>query len=166
MTEGRGWERCPCLVEDLREQFLGEMYCEEPRLDTKLVSARDTNLRIEGSLARIRPHIAGVMLRLAERQDRVMTIDAYRLIETFLDQDAEYSSTAFVTEPEILVILLGFGDPRNKYLPELVLQALSRRELVRKPTWVVLGIAYSQVQVKYSETLYQKLGEYRPVQVK
>ena len=59
------WKRCPCLILEINKQKLGEMYCERPRTDTPIIGKIDQNLKFEGPLTSIRPHIAGVLLNLS-----------------------------------------------------------------------------------------------------
>ena len=53
--------------------------------------------------------------------------DAYRLIEIFVEKDDELDTNAMAVDADLRVLLLGFGEPRNRYLPELAVQVLSRR---------------------------------------
>lgn len=159
------WKRCDCLVQEIRQQLLGVMYTENPMVRTSLEEYRDQNLVLSGPLESIRKHVARVLLTMAERQERWVTMDAYRLIEIFLDQDKEFDSTAVAVDCDLFLLLLGFGDPRNRYLPELILQALNRRALTRKPTWVALGLPQEQVGTKYSSELQGMLDGWQKVQV-
>jgi hypothetical protein len=92
-------------------------------------------------------------------------MDAYRLIEIFLGQDEEFETQAAVTDTDLLIMLLGFGDPRNKYLPELLLQTLNRRELIMRPTWIILGLPLDQLGIKYSTQVYDRVSRMRKVRV-
>lgn len=130
------------------------------------MAAQDTDLLIEGPLATIKNHVAGVLLKRADQNENWITIDAYRLIEIFLDEDSEFDNQAPITETDLLIILLGFGDPRNRYLPELLIQVLSRRELTSKPTWVILGTTLDLTATKYSGEVHDRLRRMRKVNVK
>lgn len=158
----KGWERCPCLVLEINQQKLGALFTTSPIVNSPLLKLTDTNLVIDAPLATVREHVAGVLL--ADSKRSFITMDAYRLIEIFLDQDEEFKTANPTTETDLFILLMGFGDPRNKYLPELIIQVLSRRELTSKPTWVVLGIGLEQVGVKYqSAQLEDKLRTYKKV---
>jgi len=162
-NEKGNWERCRCLTLEINERRLGQMFDLNPKEKTPLKSKTNLNLIIEGPLSTIRPHVAGALLHLVERKESFVIIDAYRLIEIFLEKDEEFSTSRPVVEAELLVMLLGFGDPRNSYLPDLILQVLNRRELTRKPTWVIMGIELSRVGQKYSQVLQDKISEFEKV---
>lgn len=152
----KGWKRCECLETDIRRRLLGQMYADRPVMDTSLINFLDKDLVLEGPLASLREHIAGALIYANQRKQSWHTIDAYRLIEIFLQKDDTYETSQPLVEADLLVMLLGFADPRNAYLPELILQVLSRRELNRKPTWIVLGLPKERIEGKYSSA---QLGE-------
>jgi hypothetical protein len=154
---GAGYVRCPCLQLELNRRQLGSMYCPDPLEKTQLEAVKKKDLVIEGPLATIRKHVARILLDMAARHESYITMDAYRLIEIFLKQDEEHENLYATVEADLLIILLGFGDPRNRYLPELVLQALSRREITYKPTWMILGMEKKQVAGRYSQELAEKI---------
>jgi len=160
LVDGK-WARCSCLQQEINQQQLGQMYTENPKENSKLGDMTDENLVIEGPLEEIRRHVARVLMDLNEKGESTTVLDAYRLIEIFLDQDNEFGTIFDAIEADLLVILLGFGDPRNRYLPELLVQAVSRRDLIRKPTWFVLGLPLGQVGTKYNDALYERLKEFR-----
>lgn len=164
--ENGQWTRCPCLILEMNKQKLAEMFCDNPRKDTPLTKKLDKNLRIEGPLTTVRPHVAGALLNLADRRESFMIMDAYRLIEIFLEKDEEFETSRPALEADMLVILLGFGDPRNRYLPELLVQALNRRELVQKPTWIVMGLDMGHVAHKYSSDLHDMIARFEKVTTK
>jgi len=159
--------RCPCREEDERERVLGPMYAPDIHESTKLDTKTSDNVVIEGPLASIRRHVARVLLDLIKDPARSwLTIDAYRLIEIFLGEDREFQNQHAAIDPDLLILLLGFADPPNRYLPELLLQTLSRRELIRRPTWVILGLPLSAVSMKYNQVLYDRLLTFSTVKVK
>lgn len=158
-----GIVRCACLKLEMNERKLGAMFCENPSYKTSLIKKTETNLRIEGPLDTTRPHIAGALLDWLSRGHSFVTLDAYRLIEIFLEKDKEFSTTRPVVDAELLIILLGFGDPPNKYLPELLNQVLNRRQMTRKPTWVVMGVDMPRVGHKYNTELQDFLEGFERV---
>lgn len=163
LKEGVGWIRCECLQEDLRKRELGIFYCDEPMKNTPMIGVMEKNCVIEGSLTTLRKHVSGVMLKAQEQKKSVRVMDAYRLMDIFLEKDQEYKSTSESTDVDLLILLLGFGDPRNRYLPELIVQVLQRRALLALPNWVILGIEQSQVAGKYSSDLASILSTFRKV---
>jgi len=165
LVEGRV-VRCPCREEDEKERVLGPMYAPDIHESTKLATKIGSDILIEGPLASIRRHVARVLLDSKEAGKDWLTMDAYRLIEIFLGEDREYQNQHAAIDPDLLILLLGFADPPNKYLPELLLQTLSRRELIRRPTWVVLGIDMSQVSRKYNSVLSERLLTFDRVRIK
>lgn len=166
--EKGNWHRCECLSLEIAGRRLGTFFCEKPLEKTPLTGllAQGVNLLIEGPLSVIRLHVARVLLAMGDAGQTFTAMDAYRLIEIFLEKDAEFDTTYQSITGDLLIILLGFGDPKNRYLPELLVQAVQRRELLRKPTWVVLGIDKSQISTKYSVSLEQMLGQFKKVVVK
>jgi len=160
------WVRCPCMKLEISKRKLGIMFSEKPEKDTALESQVEENLLLEGSLSALRPHIACVLTKMLDRGQSWIAMDAYRLIEIFLDQDKEHETTSVTVDADLLILMIGFGDPRNRYLPELVIQALSRRELLGKPTWVLLGLDLDMVPVRYSTDLFDKLKNLKKVKVR
>jgi len=160
------WQRCQCLVGELEKRRLGPFYCSEPVVSTPLVTVTEKTCLLEGSLQSLRPHIAGAITFLESKGKTVRYMDAYRLIEIYLEKDPEFQTTAEGTEADLLIFLVGFGDPRNRYLPELLIQAIDRREVLDKPTWVLLGIPLTGIATKYSEQLFDKLSAMKPVRLK
>jgi hypothetical protein len=160
-----GWTRCPCLTAEMRQRSLGPLHCENPKLSTPLLTKTDKDVRIDGALSIAKPHLAGAVLALQERGETTLVMDAYRLIEIFLEQDQEFQTSHPTVDVGLLILLLGFGDPRNRYLPELLLQTLARRNLLQKPTWVVMGLDINQVAGKYSGELDSALRKFEPVRV-
>lgn len=158
-------KRCDCLKLEINQRKLGAMYTPTPKASTQLSAAQHDDLVMQGALPSVKQHVARVLLDRAEKNQAWITMDAYRLIEIFLGQDAEFETQTAVTEADLLILLLGFGDPRNKYLPELLLQTLNRRELIMKPTWVILGVALDQLGIKYSTAVYERISRMRKVSV-
>lgn len=163
IREGGIWKRCPCLENEVREKYLGVMYCKSPILKTNLRKKIQDNLVLEGSLSELRPHVSGAMLNLKDAKKSVVTIDAYRLIEIFLEKDEQYKNSQFALDADLLILMLGFGDPPNRYLPELLNQVLNRRNLLRLPTWIVMGVSLSSVPGKYNQALFNTLSEFEKV---
>lgn len=158
-------KRCECLKLEISQRQLGPMYIPDPKPTTKLESAQHEDIVLQGPLNNVKRHVARVLLNRADRNQQWITMDAYRLIEIFLGQDSEFETQAAVTETDLLIMLLGFGDPRNKYLPELLLQTLNRRELLMKPTWIILGVPLDQLGIKYSSQVYERVSRMRKASV-
>lgn len=163
--EGKWW-RCACLEQEVNKQRLGMFAVKNPREDTVLWRYREENLLIEGPLGIIRPHVAGVLNRLLEQGKTFDFMDAYRLVEIFLDKDEEYQTSQDLADYDLFGILLGFGDVLNRRLPDLIVQALARRELKQRPTWVILGLSLKQVPAKYNADVFDKINNYRKVAVR
>lgn len=165
--DGR-WHRCRCLQLEISARTLGQFYCSNPRDKTQLslMMEKGENLLLEGPLVAIKPHMARVLLDLLERGTSFTVLDAYRFIEIFLEKDEEFDTTTESIMADLMVILLGFADPRNKYLPELLTQAIQRRLLLGKLTWVVLGIDRNLISTKYSVDLQDILAKFQRVTVK
>lgn len=157
------WKRCPCLTKEIYKRQLGLMYDTQVRIPSPLAPMLEKDLRIEGTLREIRPYIAGALLELISKNKTFQVIDAYRLIEIFLEKDEEIATQTALVEKDLLVILLGFGDPPNKYLPELLNQVFARRELSSRPTWVIMGIELGSVATKYSEAVRSKISGFQKV---
>jgi len=142
------------------------MFTEKVKEKTSLSQMESSDAVLTGTLEGIRSHAGRVLLDRADRHGQWITIDAYRLIDIFLKQDTEFETQAAIADTELLIILLGFGDPRNRYLPELICQVLARRELIRMPTWVVMGIPLEIVPTKYNTEVFERLSRMKRVSVK
>lgn len=157
--------RCPCLEEELLKIRLGPFfYSKEIVSRTDLEKYLGTSMVLEGQLDQVKRHVARALMTHTETK-LFKAIDAYRLIEIFLEKDEEFTSTWQVLNTDLLIIMLGFGDPKNRYLPELVVQALSRRKMENLPTWVILGIPREMVAGKYSSELGEELGKLKRARV-
>lgn len=159
------YTRCACLQQRVNKVKLGLMYSPEPILSTPLASQAETDLLIPGPLNPLKPHLAGAMLKLEEARKTWVAMDAYRLIEIFLGTDGEETSNAFAVDADLLVLMLGFADPPNRYLPELVLQVLNRRQMLSQATWVILGIDLEHVATKYNSALKDYLRAMKVVRI-
>lgn len=157
--------RCPCLEDEIRRRILGQMYSPRPKSTSALSKQTANNLLIEGPITSVKTHVSTVLLGMRAEGKNWLTLDAYRLIEIFLGEDKEHESQHEAIDPDLLILLLGFADPRNKYLPELLMQVLARRELLSKPTWVILGIPKETISTKYNSDLANKLATFQKVSV-
>lgn len=155
----RGIVRCPCKEVDLRSRFLGKFAVDELPDESLLVGSLDVNMVTEDPVELLRPHIAKALLYNRSLGRTYVDLDAYRLIDIFLSQDEEHSTQFSVLSYDIAILFLGFGDPRNRYLPELLVQFINRRLLDRKPVWFLLGCSYEDIPVRYSATLLRSLEE-------
>lgn len=164
MTD-EGVARCECLKIEINMRRLGTMFTPSIVKTTPLTNLVDEDAVLDGPLSVLRQHVGRVLIDRSENHERWVQIDAYRLIEIFLGQDEEFATQFSVTDTDLLLLMLGFGDPRNKYLPELLLQALSRRELLQKPTWIILGCALDSLSVKYSTEVHGRVARMRRVKV-
>lgn len=160
-----GWVRCSCLKDSLFKRALGVFATKEPKEDTSLYRLRDTSLLIEGPLTLIRPHIAGVILKMKEGEETFTSTDAYRLVDIFLDKDAEFEGSAQLSNHDLFVLMLGFGEVKNQRLPDLIMQVLARRELLQKPTWVVLGLPLGQVPVRFTQEVFDSVNRFKKVRI-
>lgn len=158
------WQRCQCLKMEMNQKDLGLFFSEHPKHDPQFSELLYEDVLLEDSMSKVKPYIAGTLLDRPSDMS-FLSIDAYRLIEIFLEKDPDYTTIGQVTEKDLLILLLGFGDPRNSYLPELILQVLTRRQLLQLPTWVVLGISANQIPGKYSEDVHHHIQEFRKVRV-
>ena len=93
-------------------------------------------------------------------------VDAYSLVEIFLDKDESYSTLLDLVGLDLVIILRGFGDVKNQRLPELIMQLFARRELIQKPVWAVLGVTQEQLSAKYSDEVRVLIGKWKRVIIK
>jgi hypothetical protein len=163
---GDGWARCVCLTEEIAKKQLGIFYTATPAKKTELSRLVSKDVIIEASLAEARPHVARAILDLQESGKSVLAMDCYSLLEILLDKDEEFTTTAQVAQHDLLILLMGFGEPRNRYLPDLILQILGRREILRLPTWILLGIDRTSVAGKYGADVAQKLSSFRKARMR
>lgn len=160
------WVRCPCLQLEINRRKLGAFYCDKPEAKSPLSPMTGQNLVIEGPLESIRKHGARALLDLLGRDQTFLIMDAYRLIEIYLEKDDEMTNQTPALDADLLIMLLAFGDPRNRMLPELVLQVINRRDMLQKPTWMVLGIDLEMVGSKYNQDLQDRLKKFQKVRAK
>jgi len=159
------WHRCACLQRKVDKQKLGVFDTEQVERNTPLLGLVNQNTLIDGPLGVVRSHVAGALLHLSEQGKTYGAMDAYRLVEIFLDKVEEYKSTQDLAEFDLFIMLMGFGDIANRRLPEIILQALNRRELVQKPTWIVLGIPLNSVAGRYDAAVYERIAQFRKARV-
>lgn len=165
MQEGK-WVRCSCLEESIYKRDLGIFATKTPKLETKLLTLVDKPLIIEGPLNTVRPHIAGVILGLKRQGKSFASTDAYRLVDIFLDKDQDFSNSAMISDYDLYVMMLGFAEVKNQRLPDLICQVLARRELLQKPTWVILGMPYGQVAQRFTSDVHDRMKDFQKVVVR
>lgn len=162
---GVGIVRCACLEQEILKKELGPLATDKVLESSPLSAMASISVVMDGDLRSIRPHASRVVIDLKAAGKKVKIIDCYRFLEIFLEKDAEFTTTSQI-EADLLVVLLGFGDPPNRYLPQLVIQVLDRRRLEDKPTWVILGLQLTQVPTRYNQELYNRLAEFKKVNTK
>lgn len=167
ITEVKGRKqivRCACWELEQNQRDLGYFFCTDPFEDTDLKGLTDQNLILEGTLGDVRRHVAGAILHLLRENRSWGQIDAQRCVEIWLGEDEELKTTAQHEWKDLVILLLGFGELKNKELPSCILKLLDRRRLLQKPTWVHMDFDFGQTAVKYkSELLARRLGEFRRV---
>lgn len=163
--DGGRWRRCECLEREANKLRLGVFNTANVRDSSSLSGLREKDLLVEGPIRVIREHVARVLLDMAEEGKSYYCMDAYRLVEIFLDKDEEFKTSQDLADFDLLVMLLGFGDVANRRLPDLILQALNRRELVQRPTWVVMGLPLASVPTKYDAAVFERLSQMRKASV-
>lgn len=157
------WIRCSCLNEAIYKRDLGVFATKEPDLNTGLKALTDTSLLIEGPMSRIRGHIAGTILDIKSKGGSFTSMDAYRLVDIFLDKDECFTNSTLLTEYDLFVMLLGFAEVKNQRLPDLINQVLARRELYQKPTWIILGMPFGQVAARFSQETFNYMKDFKKV---
>ena len=165
VRSSRGWTRCNCLLREIHQRYLGMMYTDNVVAQTKLSSLSGKTIRLEGSLEGVRRHVARVLL---DKRGKMtwLAMDAYRLIDIFLGEDKEYQTQVHATSVDLLLLLVGFADPPNRYLPELICQVLARRELEHRATWVILGMDPMRLSLKYNEQMATTVQSLKQVLVR
>lgn len=163
---GGKWVRCECLERTLYKKNMGVFATETPIKTTALVSQTGDSLLIEGPLAMVRNHVAGALISMREAGKTFTSTDAYRLVDIFLDKDLDFNNSSAISEFDLYVMLLGFGEVKNQRLPDLIMQVLSRRAMLQKPTWVILGIPFGQVATRFTSEVHDAMKDFRRVVVK
>lgn len=164
LLEGK-WHRCACTERLVNKQRLGIFDTDTVVKDTPLIGLLQEDLLIEGPLTTIRSHVAGAIMHLAGEGKVHGAMDAYRLVEIFLDKVDEFKSTQDLAEFDLFILMMGFGDIANRRLPEIILQAMNRREMVQKPTWVILGIPIGAITQRYDAAVYERLTRLKKARV-
>jgi len=164
-VDGR-WVRCKCLNDEIYGARLGLFKTQQYKRDSPVVSCLDRNVVFEGTISGLRPHVAGALVKLIDEGRSFHVLDAYSLVDIFLDKDQDIPALGHLVDSELLVLLMGFGDVKNQRLPELISQLLVRRELLSKPVWVILAITLDQLAMRYSEAVRNQISLYRRVVVK
>lgn len=172
ILENGAWVRCKCITEQACVQQLGIFYTPQRPKKTPLEQLVNENAILEGSLDSLRPHVGRAMLSLQEDGKRVTAFDCYRLAERYIDSlNSESGGESHIVQTEgwdLVIMLIGFGEPRNKMLPELIMQLLGRRDVLRLPTWVILGpcVEIASVGMKYSSEVASRLADFKKVKMK
>lgn len=162
----KGFVRCQCLQLEINKSNLGVFFTDSPMPDTKLKLYQRQNLLIKGPLEQIRKQVAGVLLDLIAKRRTFHAFDSYRLMDIFLEKDEEYQNYSHFTDVDLAIILIGFGEIKNQRLPDCINQVITRRELLQKPTWIVLGITQAAVATKFNMELFDKVKTFKSVEVR
>lgn len=159
-----GWVRCTCLKMEMNRRALGDLWCENPLLNTDLLKSTRTDLIIEGTLPTVRQHCAGAVLGLTDDKRTWEVVYSQRLADIWLSKDDDLRTTARLGwSVSLLILFLGWGELPNKRLPECIKEVLDRRALAQVPTWIHMNCDFNQIAHKYSEELARRLSAFERV---
>ncbi len=145
---------------------MGNMYTDEDVEDSPLVGLTHKSIVLTGPIKKMKAYCKPAIMDDIDKGKRVVSIDAYRLIDIQFEQDNQFEFLWQVQDADFLVMQLGFGDPKNKFLPDLLVNTFDRRDMNGLPTWVLLGINIEQVRTRYNEHVHERLSDYHPVEIK
>lgn len=155
--------RCQCIAKVVARKKLGPIFSESVPKANKLGSLVGVSLTIEGPLNEVKGYVTAAMMPLIVSGKTVLVVDIYQMLEVFLQQEDNIASNSEFVAPDILIVLVGFGDPPNKYLPNLLTQHLKRRFLHNRPTWLVLGVPREQLTSRYSAEVTEAIREFKAI---
>lgn len=135
-TASGGWTRCKCISQVIQDMFIKpQIKCGEVELPTKFLEVKQElkDYLFVGEFNEFRYIVWASLLKYPELTYEYM--DAYRLVEIYLDQDSQYKRVRDLEDLDLVVIVLGVSDLPNKMLAPLLIQLLKQRKMLGKPTW-------------------------------
>lgn len=164
------WRRCTCAQRVLDTLFLkapirqGDetfpaSYAQSPPLPF-------TDQLISGDYHAFRHWVWRSLLHYRDARQIAMYdyMDAYRLTEIEFERDELYGRIRDLQPLDLLVLTLGVADAPNRRLKDLVIQILTLRQTIAKPTWLYyqypdqLREAYSPQLADMLRPLWNKQG--------
>lgn len=161
--EGK-YQPCVCLSKEKTRKRLGSFagFTKLPKT-SKLAEYLGKNILILGDRARVRQHIAKILLD--DETLRCNTVPAQSLLDlNFNTKDGGQHRLLPLQKPQWSLIELGVSDVPNKYLPELMISLMSSRKVQGKTTWVYCARSKRDLKERYmgssGENLYDFFAEY------
>lgn len=151
-----GWKRCDCVMDELRNSFIRPKLRrgrQRPiQIDFTLFPLRDFSIHSNYDFFCDRAWMS--LLSISHNCDlHYDFVEASRLVEIYLTQDSEYTRIRELEDLDLLILTLGVAEPPNKMLPSLVVQVVSQRTNLGKPTWIYSAVPLNSISSRYGDEL-------------
>lgn len=148
------WTRCSCALYEIARGFIKPKIRQgrlEPSIDVGLWSFDYRQSAVAHTLPfeLFTQIVWKSLLRVPNSELRYDFIEAYRLVEIYLQQDTTYDRVRDLEDLELLIICLGVSEPPNKMLGPLISQILTQRLNADLPTWVYCSGTLASIPERY-----------------
>lgn len=162
VRRGRSWVRCECASSITNSLYIKpNIRCGEGVYPPELNKIKPLPLKditISGDYHTFR-QMVWRSLSLYEADDLLYDyMDAYRLVEIFLNQDNTYSRVRDLGDLGLVVVVLGVSDLPNRMLAPLLCQLLTQRKMEGHPTWVYTSKMGASLRSTYGNELTDLLN--------
>ena len=140
-----GWQRCECYWDRAQQTFIKpQIRGRDETLPPEWLAKTPWPLEDRdetGTYDDFRRMVwVSLLPHVATPAFRYDYFDASRLLDIMFERDTgEYRAVRELKDLDLLVLLTGWSDPRNEYLPMLIDQVLRLRQQLGHPTWQYHG---------------------------
>lgn len=163
IRKGRAWVRCECARTVTNSLYIKpQIRCGETSFPPHLEKAEPLPLKdltVGGDYHEFRKMVWRSLCHYEAVDLRYDYFDAYRLVEIYLGQDADYARVRDLDSLGLVVVALGVSDLPNRMLAPLMCQLLTQRKMAGLPTWVYTAKAGSSLRTAYGNELTDLLGD-------
>jgi hypothetical protein len=159
-TRHVGGQRCNCATRFIWRQRLGNLYCKNPILDSKLIGYIGKDAKIGGKqMAELKPHLAGVVLHCFEQGKSVKVLRGSRILDLRgKSNDFEANDEDLGASRELWVLYLEastFSEKQEEMISDVATRILRIRRDRGLASWVVLefGLPEEALAKHYNEAL-------------
>lgn len=158
----KGWTRCDCSRSVTNSLYIKQnIRCGDESYPTELDRLSPLPLKdltISGEYHEFRKMAWRSLCHYEARDLRYEYMDAYRLVEIFLQQDSTYERVRDLDVCGLVIVALGVSDLPNRMLSPLMCQLLTQRKMSGQPTWVYSSKVGSNLRASYGNELVDLLG--------
>lgn len=157
----KGWRRCECIQRSIDQFYISPKIrgtaTELPERFKSFSPFPLEDFAVHGDYAQFCGQVWHSLLSYVSFDLHYQFIDAYRLVEIYLDQDVEFKKVRDLEPYDLVIVVIGISDLPNRMLPPLMCMLLQQRRMLGRPTWIYSSLKPSQFLDKYGRDLFSLL---------